>query len=315
MVDQLTTESHNPASMAIDRMSALEIVRLMNDEDATVAAAVRTQTEAIASAIDVITDRLSQGGRLIYMGAGTSGRLGVLDASECPPTFRSPPEQVVGMIAGGPAALTRAIEGAEDQIQLAVEDLRRIHACPKDVLVGIATSGRTPYVREGLKWARQAGLVTIAISCNESNALDQVADHMITAVVGPEVISGSTRLKAGTATKMILNMLSTGTMVRLGKTYGNLMVDLRATNQKLKVRSISILRTLTGGSDDECQALLERCAGEVKTSLAVHFLRVEPEVARQQLVAVDGHLHRLIGPRAEHPCADHPCEQASGEEP
>ena len=298
MLERLTTESHNLASTTIDQMSTLELVRLMNDEDMTVAAAVRTQIDPIAKAIDVIAERLANEGRLIYIGAGTSGRLGVLDASECPPTFRSPPQQVVGLIAGGSEALTRAIEGAEDRIELAREDLQRIDVNRLDVVVGIATSGRTPYVREGLRWARQLGCATVGISCNEANQLSDVADLMIVPVVGPEVISGSTRLKAGTATKMVLNMLSTGAMVRLGKTYGNLMVDLRATNQKLQTRSLNILKALTDADDESCLALLDKCQGEVKTSLVVYFLDVNPEEARRRLRDVDGHLHRLIGPRS-----------------
>lgn len=301
MLDRLTTEANNPASTEIDKMSALELVWLMNSEDSKVASAVASQADAIARAIDLIADRLSHQGRLIYLGAGTSGRLGVLDASECPPTFRSPPKQVLGLIAGGEDALTRAIEGAEDHGEFAVEDLTRINACSRDIVVGIATSGRTPYVLEGLRWARQQQIHTIGISCNEAHLLQEVTDLMIVPVVGPEVVSGSTRLKSGTATKMVLNMLSTGAMVRRGKTYGNLMVDLRATNQKLQVRSLNILKTLTGSTESDCVDLLNRCEGEVKTSLVVFFLGIDPAAARRRLDEVGGHLYQLIGPRQEQP--------------
>ncbi len=220
----------------------------MNREDAKVIAAVASQAAEIARAVDVIVSRLQGGGRLLYIGAGTSGRLGVLDAAECPPTFNTPPELVVGIIAGGETALTRAVEGAEDHPEFAVRDLGEKRLSQQDVLVGIATSGRTPYVIGGLRHAREVGAYAIGLSCNSDSALTAVADLMITPVVGPEVISGSTRLKAGTATKMVLNMLTTATMVRLGKTYGNLMVDLRATNSKLLERSRRIVALLTNVS-------------------------------------------------------------------
>src|SRR5262245_12476373 len=227
-MSHMTTEARNPASDKIDTLSPLEIVRLMNAEDARVAEAVGREAESIARAVEVIADRLRGGGRLVYIGAGTSGRLGVLDASECPPTFSTPPEMVIGLIAGGYGALTRAVEGAEDHRESAVTDLNAIGFSPNDVLVGIATSGRTPYVIGGLEYAREIGACAIGLACNDGSAIADSADLMITPVVGPEVISGSTRLKAGTATKLVLNMLTTGTMVLLGKTYGNLMVDLKA---------------------------------------------------------------------------------------
>ncbi|MCA9047887.1 MAG: N-acetylmuramic acid 6-phosphate etherase, partial [Planctomycetaceae bacterium] len=225
-MEHLTTESVHPDSANIDEMSPLQIVRLMNAEDAAVPAAVATQAEPIAAAVEVITDRIRSGGRLIYIGAGTSGRLGVLDASECPPTFSTPPEMVVGLIAGGDTALRSAVEGAEDDPERAVKDLRHVRLSSRDVLVGIACSGRTPYVIGGMQYAQSLGAYTIGLACNENSEMIPAADLMITPVVGPEIISGSTRMKAGTATKMVLNMLSTGVMIRLGKTYGNLMVDL-----------------------------------------------------------------------------------------
>src|SRR5439155_11899905 len=229
MLDHLQTEGRNPSSSNLDELTALEIVRLMNAADAAVAAAVATQAEAIARAIDVIADRLRRGGRLVYVGAGTSGRLGVLDATECPPTFNAPPGQVIGIIAGGPAALTLAVEGAEDHPEFGEQDLKALNFTSQDVFVGIATSGRTPYVLGAADYARRVGAATIGLACNTDAELGAHVDLMIQPVVGPEVLSGSTRLKAGTATKLVLNMLSTGAMVRLGKCYGNLMVDLRAT--------------------------------------------------------------------------------------
>jgi len=294
MLDRLTTEQRNPASDQIDSMSSLEIVQLMNAEDAKIAAAIQAEADAIAAAIDLIADAFLKGGRLVYMGAGTSGRLGVLDASECPPTFNSPPELVVGLIAGGKQALTNAIEGAEDRAEFAIADLEELDFSKDDVLVGIATSGRTPYVIAGLKYARERGAPTIAFTCNQENQLAEVATVTICPVVGPEVVTGSTRLKAGTATKMVLNMLTTGAMVRIGKTYGNLMVDLRATNNKLVDRSIRILMAFTSLSKDEAASVLEECNGELKTAI-VHVKRgVSPERAWELLKATHGHLRQVL---------------------
>ena len=236
-MDHLQTEARNPESADLDALSARQFVRLVLAEDAKVVPAVAAQADAIARGIEAIADRLRSGGRLVYIGAGTSGRLGVLDASECPPTFNSPPELVVGVIAGGPAALTRAIEGAEDRPELAAADLDAIHLSAADVLVGIATSGRTPYVLAAVEHARRVGAFTIGFSCNPGSELEARVDLPITPVVGPEVLSGSTRLKAGTATKLVLNMLSTGAMVRLGKTYGNRLLDVPATTEKLRART------------------------------------------------------------------------------
>lgn len=299
MLEHLTTEARNPASAAIDSLSAFEIVRLMNGEDAGVALAVGREAERIAAAIRLIADRLRAGGRLVYFGAGTSGRLGVLDAAECPPTFSTPPELVVGLIAGGPRALTRAIEGAEDRPQAAEEDLRGIRLSDKDVVVGIATSGRTPYVIGGLKYARSVGALAIGLACNRDSDLSAVAEVTICPVVGPEVISGSTRLKAGTATKLVLNTLSTGAMVLLGKTYGNLMVDLRATNTKLLDRSSRIVTALADVAPAEAASLLERCEGEVKTAIVARRRGVTPDEARRLLDEAKGHLRRALGDTTE----------------
>ncbi len=275
-------------------MDAAQIVRLMCHEDATVAHAVAAEAQHIARAIDVIAGQLREGGRLVYIGAGTSGRLGVLDAAECPPTFSTPPEMVIGLIAGGSAALTRAIEGAEDRPELADQDLQSIAFDKRDVLVGIATSGSTPYVLRALEIARECGATTIGFSCNAGSPVSEAADIAITPVVGPEIISGSTRLKAGTATKMVLNMLSTGAMVRLGKTFENLMVDLTATNQKLRIRSVRIVRTLTGLGEPEAAALLESCGGELKTAIVAQLCSLNPDDARQRLRDTGGHLREAI---------------------
>lgn len=296
MLGNLTTERRNPASEGIDSLSALEIVRLMNAEDAGVAAAVGRVTDEIARAVEVVAARLRAGGRLIYLGAGTSGRLGVLDAAECPPTFNSPPEQVLGVIAGGRGAMFRSVEGAEDHPELAAADLAAIELGASDVVVGIATSGRTPYVIGGLQYARQQGAYAIALACNEEAALAEHADLAIVPIVGPEVISGSTRLKAGTATKMVLNMISTGAMVLLGKTYGNLMVDLRASNSKLSDRARRIVAAITGATEAEAADQLARCDGEVKTAIVAQVCGISPEIARRRLDECGGHLRQAIGP-------------------
>lgn len=288
------TEARNPASEGIDSLGALEIVRLMNAEDAKVAEAVERELESIARGVDVITDRLRNGGRLVYLGAGTSGRLGVLDASECPPTFSTPPELVIGLIAGGYDALTRAIEGAEDHPELARADLQRIGFSAADVLVGIASSGRTPYVIGGLEYARSLGAFTIGLACTDNSALVASADLMLAPVVGPEIISGSTRLKAGTATKMVLNMLTTGAMVLLGKTYGNLMVDLRATNSKLVVRSRRIMAELTGLSEVDAEIRLRESGGELKTAVVSVLRNLTPESARELLKSCGGQLRNAL---------------------
>lgn len=295
-LEKLTTEATNPNSVSIDTLSALEIVRLMNAADAEVIDAVNQEAESIAAAVDAVTDRIRQGGRLIYMGAGTSGRLGVLDASECPPTFNTPPEMVRGLIAGGEAALTRAIEGAEDHPEFGEQDLQGIGLRDRDVVMGIATSGRTPYVIGGLRYARRVGAFTIGFSCNAENVLAREAELMICPVVGPEVISGSTRLKAGTATKMVLNMLTTASMVRLGKTYGNRMVDLRATNEKLTARARRIVAELTGLEAEEARRLLDACGGEVKTAIVSHGRKLSADESRQLLTRTGGHLRKALDP-------------------
>lgn len=299
MFENLTTEARNPASTDLDALSALEIVRLINSEDARVAESVGRESAMIARAIDVIAERLGSGGRLIYFGAGTSGRLGVLDATECPPTFNSDPGQVIGLIAGGRDALVRAVEGAEDRPALAIEDLRGVKLAARDVVVGIATSGRTPYVIGGLEYARACGAYTISLSCNAGAEIVRLVDLAITPVVGPEVLSGSTRLKAGTATKMVLNMLTTGAMVRLGKTYGNLMVDLQPTNGKLVARARRIVGDATGLSLEAAQALLDCCDGEVKTAIVAGLTSTTPDQARELLRQAHGHAARAVSLAAQ----------------
>ncbi len=311
---QNQTESRNPATQNIDTVLTLEMVRLMNAEDAKVAVAVEAELPAIAEAIDRIAARMQAGGRLIYIGAGTSGRLGVLDASECPPTFNAAPEQVVGLIAGGEVALTTAVEGAEDDREAGARDIAALDVGAQDSVVGIAASGSTPYVLGGLAEARRRGALTISLACNRPAPLHELADIAIAPIVGPEVIAGSTRLKAGTAQKMVLNMLSTGVMIRLGKTYGNLMVDVQATNAKLRRRARRIvaeaveeargrmqdarigesanheLRTI----EEEAARALDACNGEVKTAIVALVKGVSPEEARRQLEAVGGVVRRAI---------------------
>jgi N-acetylmuramic acid 6-phosphate etherase len=306
-MDHLQTEARNPASTKLDELTPLEIVRLMNAEDGRVIPAIASQAQAIARAIEVITDRLRAGGRLIYVGAGTSGRLGVLDASECPPTFNAPPDQVIGVIAGGPAALTRAVEGAEDHPEQGERDLAALGVSARDVVVGIATSGRTPYVLGAVAYARKQGAFTAGIACNTDAELNSAVELAIVPVVGPEVLSGSTRMKAGTVTKLVLNMLSTGAMVRLGKTYGNLMVDLRATNSKLRARTNRIVRILTGLSAREAEELLRRSGGELKTALVAQLGGVEPEQARTRLGQAGGEVRKALSRRQpEAPAREQP---------
>lgn len=266
----------------------------MNAEDAQVPAAVGEQVEPIAEAIDKIAAQLRIGGRLVYIGAGTSGRLGVLDASECPPTFSTPPELVVGLIAGGGEALTRAIEGAEDRPADGEADLREIQLRAADVVVGIATSGRTPYVLGGLRYAGSIGAYTVGVTCNDDSELRAVVDLLIAPIVGPEVITGSTRLKAGTATKLVLNTLTTGAMVRIGKTFGNVMVDLKASNSKLVDRSRRIVAKLAEVDEATAWRTIVDCGGEVKTAIVAARGDVSPERARELLATADGHLRQVL---------------------
>lgn len=291
----MLTEQPNPDSAHIDQRSALEIVQLMNAEDATIAAAVREVLPAIAEAVEIIAARLRNGGRLIYVGAGTSGRLAVLDAVECVPTFSTDPSLVQGLIAGGKEALTRAVEGAEDDRDAGRRDVLALELTVNDVVVGIAASGRTPYVVAALEAANERGAATIGISCNAPAPVLDAAQIKIAALVGPEIITGSTRLKAGTAQKMILNMLSTASMILLGKVYGNRMVDVKVTNQKLADRARRIVSEVTGLDTDEAERLLAQTNNEVKMAIVVGLLAVSPEEARVRLHAAQGQLHLVIG--------------------
>ena len=290
----LATEASNPASRNLDQLSAQEIVSLMNNEDAKVAEAVRKVLPQVAQAVEIITERMRRGGRLIYMGAGTSGRLGVLDAAECPPTFNTSPEQVLGLIAGGTNALVSAAEAAEDDPELGRQDAADINLSEKDVLVGLAASGRTPYVIGALHYAREVGAAALAVTCNSPSALEEVAEITIAPVTGPEVLAGSTRLKAGTAQKMVLNMLSTATLVRLGKTYGNLMVDMRPTNAKLRRRAARIVAEATGQDEMTALEALEQCGGETRTAIVALLAGVTPQEARERLGKAGGFVRKAL---------------------
>ncbi|MBA4541485.1 MULTISPECIES: N-acetylmuramic acid 6-phosphate etherase [Thermoactinomyces] len=290
----LTTEKRNPNSMQIDQASTIDILKLINEEDQKVALAVREVLPDVEVAVEYAYDSLKQGGRLIYVGAGTSGRLGVLDAVECPPTFSTAPEMVQGLMAGGEKAFVKAVEGAEDKEELGEQDLQRISLTSKDTVIGIAASGRTPYVIGALRYARSIGAKTVALSCNEQARISQVADHRIEVIVGPEVLTGSTRMKAGTAQKMILNMISTTAMIRLGKVYENLMVDVNISNYKLKERAISIICTVTGVSYEEAKASLEQANHEVKTAIVMIEAGVSYEEATELLHRAQGYVRQAI---------------------
>ncbi|MEU8027213.1 N-acetylmuramic acid 6-phosphate etherase [Streptomyces sp. NPDC049099] len=290
----LTTEAFRPELADIDRLPTLDIARLMNGEDAGVPAAVAAQLPRIAAAIDALAERMARGGRLVYAGAGTAGRLGVLDASECPPTFNTDPAQVVGLIAGGPEAMVTSVEGAEDSPELARQDLDALKLTPDDTVVGISASGRTPYAIGAVEHARALGALTIGLACNEHSALAAAAEHGIEVVVGPELVTGSTRLKAGTAQKLVLNMLSTITMIRLGKTYGNLMVDVRASNDKLRARSRRIVSLATGAPEDEIERALTESGGEVKNAILALLAGVDGPTAARLLEESGGHLRAAL---------------------
>ncbi|MFI9762574.1 N-acetylmuramic acid 6-phosphate etherase [Streptomyces sp. NPDC051963] len=293
-LESLTTEAFRPELSEIDQLPTLEIARLMNAEDATVPAALASRLPQIAAAIDDIAERMSRGGRLVYAGAGTAGRLGVLDASECPPTFNTDPSQVVGLIAGGPDAVVTSVEGAEDSSELARRDLDALGLRDVDTVVGVSASGRTPYAIGAVEHARGLGALTVGLSCNADSALAAAAEHGIEIVAGPELLTGSTRLKAGTAQKLVLNMLSTITMIRLGKTYGNLMVDVRASNEKLRARSRRIVALATGASDDEIEAALAATDGEVKNAILTILTGVDGPTAARLLEESGGHLRAAL---------------------
>lgn len=290
----LMTEKKNENSRDLDRLSVRAIVQMMNDEDKKVPYAVERVLDQVSESVEIIVAALENEGRLFYFGAGTSGRLGILDASECPPTFGTDPELVQGVIAGGPSAMVRAVEGAEDSMELGREDVRLHGITSQDVVVGIAASGRTPYVMGVLNEAQLIGAKTIAVSCNEQATINEGVDVAINVVVGPEVLTGSTRLKAGTAQKLVLNMLTTATMIRMGKVYGNLMVNVQATNHKLKERVKRIIMEVTGVSYDEAEKLSVLADGDAKTAILMRLTGTSREEANRLLKLTKGRIREAI---------------------
>lgn len=290
----MTTEQRNPDTMNLDEMTTLQIVTEMNREDAGIPAAIRPHLPEIAKVAQWGAESLSQGGRIFYMGAGTSGRLGVLDASECPPTFGVSADTVVGLIAGGPSAIMKAVEGAEDNRELGAQDLKDHNLAQNDLVIGLAASGRTPYVIGGIEYAKSIGCRTAAITCNEGSAIGKASDCAIDVVVGPEVLTGSTRLKAGTAEKMILNMISTAAMVQIGKSYGNLMVDVVLSNEKLQVRAENIVMQATGVDRETAKRTIASAGGRCKTAITMILADCTKEEAEQRLAQANGHVRKAI---------------------
>lgn len=293
-LEQLVSEERNPRTMGIDLMATPEIVATINAEDRLVPEAVGKTLPQVAQAVDRIVTAFGMGGRLIYIGAGTSGRLGVLDASECPPTFGVPPTMVVGVIAGGLGALVSAVEGAEDSAEGGAADLRAIDLSNRDVVVGIAVSGRTPYVIGALNYAKSLGAVTVGLTCNPASVIAGLADISIAPLVGPEVVTGSTRLKSGTAQKLVLNMLSTASMIRIGKTYQNLMVDVRTSNEKLLARAVRIVMQATDCPEQVAEAALERTGNDVKLAILTILTGLDVEAARAAMTKAGGFLRRAL---------------------
>ncbi|MEM8074607.1 N-acetylmuramic acid 6-phosphate etherase [Morganella morganii subsp. sibonii] len=290
----MITESRNPASADIDSLPTLDMLRVINREDQTVALAVEKTLPQVAQVVDAVAQAFRLGGRLIYMGAGTSGRLGILDASECPPTFGTPAEQVVGLIAGGHKAILKAVENAEDNRELAVNDLKALNFSEKDVLVGIAASGRTPYVLGGMEYALSLGATVAAVSCNPDSEMSRLAGIVITPVVGPEVITGSSRMKAGTAQKLILNMITTGAMIRSGKVYGNLMADVEATNAKLVERQKRIVMAATECDRVTAEQALTACDGHCKTAIVMILAQLSAGDAKALLAQHQGFIRDAL---------------------
>ncbi|MEQ2526786.1 N-acetylmuramic acid 6-phosphate etherase [Bacillaceae bacterium CLA-AA-H227] len=290
----LTTESRNERSMQIDTAEPMDILKIMNDDDQKIAKAVEEELPNIEVAVRYTLESFKQGGKLVYIGAGTSGRLGVLDAVECPPTFSTPPEMVQGIIAGGENAFVKAVEGAEDKPEAGVADLKAINLTDKDTVIGIAASGRTPYVIGALQYARSIGAKTVALSCNKNALISKEADQAIEVVVGPEVLTGSTRLKAATAHKMVLNMISTSSMILLGKAYENLMIDVHVSNEKLKERAINIITRITGVSYEEALEALQASNQQVKVAIVMLANNVTKDEAVKLLEEADGYVRRAI---------------------
>ncbi|MEF1284323.1 N-acetylmuramic acid 6-phosphate etherase [Vibrio sp. M250220] len=293
-LSHLVSEGRNPETMDIDLLPSSEIVKRINQQDQQVPLAVEKVLPEIAQAVDKITEAFKSGGRLIYMGAGTSGRLGVLDASECPPTFGVSDQMVIGLIAGGPEAILKAKEGAEDSFTLGIEDLKAINFAHNDVVVGIAASGRTPYVIGALEYANQIGATTVALSCNPDSPIADIAQIAISPIVGPEALTGSTRLKSGTAQKLVLNMLTTASMIRLGKSYQNLMVDVKATNKKLVARAARIVMQATDCDNSEAIATLEQTHYDVKVAILMILTGMDVAEAKSKLDKQDGFLRKAV---------------------
>lgn len=293
-LDTLKTENRNKRTMTLDQLSVKEMAQIMNEEDRSVAESVEKELPVIEAAVTAITQAFQKGGRLIYIGAGTSGRLGVLDAAECVPTFSVEPELVVGVIAGGEKAMTEAIEGAEDSKELAKEDLQKLTLTDKDAVVGIAASGRTPYVIGALEYAGEVGATTIALSCNKQAKISAYATHAIEVETGPEVLTGSTRLKAGTAQKLVLNMLSTLSMVGIGKVYQNLMVDVKPSNIKLEERSKRIVMDATECTYEEAESYFEAAGKKVKTAIVMYLTGTSKEEAEEKLNKEKGFIRKAI---------------------
>ncbi|MBI0038331.1 MULTISPECIES: N-acetylmuramic acid 6-phosphate etherase [unclassified Gilliamella] len=290
----MVTENRNNASENIDCASTIEILQIINNEDKQVALAVEKQLTYIANAVDAISNAFLNHGRLIYLGAGTSGRLGILDASECPPTYGTPPEQVIGLIAGGKPAIFKAVENAEDSPELAINDLKHINFSAKDILVGIAASGRTPYVIGGMQYAKSLGATVVSLCCNPNAPMINLANIAITPIVGAEVITGSSRMKAGTAQKMILNMLTTASMIKIGKVYGNLMVDVEATNAKLVERQISIVMQATDCNRDTAITTLNQCNQHCKTAILMILAGLTAQQAKTKLEQNNGFIRKAL---------------------
>lgn len=293
-LDKIATEQRNPLTYHIDELSTLDMVTLINSEDHKVADAVQKVLPEIAAAVDLIADRLTHGGRLVYIGCGTSGRLGILDASECPPTFNVSPDLVQGLIAGGTTAIFRAVEGAEDSRELAVQDMKGIDFCEKDVLCGLAASGRTPYVLGGMEYAKSLGASVLSVTCCKGSAVDRAADIGIAPEPGPEVVTGSTRLKSGTAQKMVLNMLTTGAMIRMGKVYGNLMVDLQPTNEKLVRRCQRFVVQATGATEEQAVKALDSTGYRCKEAIVTILCGVDAKRASELLEQAGGRIADVL---------------------
>jgi N-acetylmuramic acid 6-phosphate etherase len=294
MLDKLLTEQANPASARINEFETAEVLAIINAADSGVAAAVGREIPRIAPAVEAIARAFEQGGHLVYIGAGTSGRLGVLDASECPPTFNVPPDLVRGIIAGGEGALTRSSEASEDDPTAGARDLVDSGFAARDVLVGISASGRTPYVLGAVAKAREMGAITCGISCNPGSELSRAVDYPIEPLTGPEIIAGSTRMRAGTATKLVLNMISTAVMIRLGYVYGNLMVNVQPTNRKLEERARRIIQQATGIPFEDTAALLEQAGRSVRTAIVMHQKKISRQAAEQLLAAANGRISEAL---------------------